>query len=73
MNLVYLTMMSWFIPTPGQEKHYKVAALNKDGRKLVQKQTAFLSLKLRPQTPGHGEITLVLFPVCGQKVPLPGH
>lgn len=73
MNLVHLTMMPWFIPTPGQEEHYKVAVLNKGGRKLVQKQTAFLSLKLPPQTPGHGEITLVLFPVCGQKAPLPGH
>lgn len=73
MNLVHLTMRPWFIPTPGLEERYKVTALNKGGRKLVQKQKAFLSLKLLPQTPDHGEITLVLFPTCGQKAPLPGH
>lgn len=50
MNLVHLTMRPWFIPIPGQEEHYKVTALNKGGRKLVQKQTALLSLKLLPQT-----------------------
>lgn len=42
-------------------------ALNKEGRKLVQKQTSFPPLKLLPQSSGHGEITLVFFPMCERR------